>query len=384
MKNIVLLLTIGMSLLWSCNTPVSKANQITNNHLDPVIEAKIDSLMASMSLDEKIGQTALRGTSSRVKGALPEALKEAVRAGKIGALLNVINPEHVDILQKIAVEESPNGIPLIFARDVIHGFKTIFPIPLGLAASWDTTHAINTGQISAFEASAVGLRWTFAPMLDISTDSRWGRIAESGGEDPYLSSLIAKSFVKGFQGPDPSDPTSLAACAKHFVGYGAAIGGRDYNTAIIHEPLLRNVYLPPFKAAVDAGALTLMSAFNEINGVPATGNHFILQEVLRDEWQFDGFVVSDWNSVTEMIPHSFAADEKEAAQKAALAGLDMEMMSQSYDHHLKELIQEGLIPESRLDFYVRNILRVKFKLGLFDQALSQSRTHRRLVFRSTP
>ena len=334
--------------------------------LDP-IEIKVEALLSKMTIAEKIGQTAQRGTSSRVKGELSEELKVAVREGKIGSMINVMNKDLVDELQRIAVEESPNGIPLIFARDVIHGFKTIFPIPLGQAASWNPQIVEEGARISAIEASSYGVRWTFAPMLDIARDPRWGRIAESPGEDPFLASQLSKAYINGFQGKDLSDPTSMVACAKHFVGYGAAEGGRDYNTAIIHESLLRNVYLPPFKAAVDAGVQTFMSGFNELNGIPVSGNQFLLDEVLRKEWQFDGFVVSDWNSVTEMIAHGYCLDEKDAAFKAANAGVDMEMTSASFNNYLEELIKEGKIDEERLDQMVRSILRVKFRMGLFDQ-----------------
>jgi len=347
-------------LLFNCTekeaSPINK-----NSH-----EKEINNLLANMTLDEKIGQTNLRGTSSRVKGSLPEALKEAVRKGEIGAFLNVMNTSYIDELQRIAVEESPNGIPLIFGRDVIHGFKTIFPIPLGLAASWDTAVAKASSRIAAIEASSVGIRWTFAPMLDISRDSRWGRIAESPGEDPYLASVLGKAYVAGFQGNNLKNPTSIAACAKHFLGYGAAIGGRDYNTANIPETVLRNIYLPPFKIAIETGAATVMTAFNELNGIPATGNEFILKDILRNELKFDGFVVSDWNSVTEMIAHGYAKNEKHAGELSANAGLDMEMTSQAYEHHLKALILEGKISEDQLDSFVKNILRIKFKLGLFE------------------
>ncbi len=327
---------------------------------------KVSQLMAKMTLEEKIGQLNLRGTSSRVKGALPEALKQAVRDGKIGAFLNVMNKSFVAELQKIAVEESPNGIPLLFSRDVIHGFKTIFPIPLGLAASWDVEVAESSSRVAAIEASSYGVRWTFAPMLDIARDSRWGRIAESPGEDPFLAAQLAKAYVNGFQGDRLSDPTSLIACAKHFIGYGAAIGGRDYNTATINKELLQNIYMPPFKAAIDAGAQTVMTAFNEINGIPASGDKKLLTGILRKQLGFDGFVVSDWNSITEMIPHGFAANEKHAAEIAINAGLDMEMTSASYEKHLKELINEGKITIKQLDFLVANILRVKFRMNLFE------------------
>ncbi len=349
---ILLILSVG------CST--DKVAQV-----DP-LESKIDSLLAKMTLEEKIGQTNQRGTSSRVKGALSEELKSAVRNGEVGSMLNVMNKDYVEELQRIAVEESPNGIPLIFGRDVIHGFKTIFPIPLGIAATWNPEAAENGARVSAIEASTSGIRWTFAPMIDISRDARWGRIAESAGEDPLLTSIMARAYVRGFQGGDLSDPTSIAACVKHFAGYGAVEGGRDYNTSIINEELLRDVYLKPFQAAVEEGAATFMTSFNDINGVPSSGNPFLLKQVLRDEWGFDGFVVSDWNSITEMIAHGYAADPKEAAMKAANAGLDMEMMSTSYENHLKELIEEGKFSEAQLNEMVKNILRIKFRLGLFE------------------
>ncbi len=335
---------------------------------DSVLEKRVTDLLSKMTLDEKIGQLNLRGTSSRVKGSLPESLKQAVRDGKVGAFLNVMNKDYVDELQKIATEESPNKIPLIFARDVIHGFKTIFPIPLGLAASWDTEVAKSSSRVAAIEASSFGVRWTFAPMLDISRDSRWGRVAESPGEDPYLASQLGKAYVEGFQGDSLNDPTSLIACAKHFIGYGAAIGGRDYNTAIINKELMYNVYLPPFKSAFNAGSQTVMTSFNETNGIPASGDKHLLRNILRDKFQFDGFVVSDWNSVTEMIPHGFAKDEKHAAEIGINAGLNMEMTSKSYENHVKELLNEGKVTEKQINELVADILRVKFRMGLFENA----------------
>lgn len=349
---------LGLSLVISLQSILAQQ--------DEALEKRISDLVANMTIEQKIGQTSLRGTSSRVRGPLPEALKQAVREGRVGAFLNVMNTDYVDELQQIAIEESPNRIPLVFARDIVHGFKTIFPIPLGVAATWDPEVARTAARISAVEGSSSGIRWTFAPMLDISRDSRWGRIAESPGEDPYLGSLLARAWVEGFQGDDLTDPTSMAACAKHFIGYGAAIGGRDYNTVIIHEPLLRNVYLPPFEAALDAGALTVMTSFNELNGIPATGNEFLLKQVLRDELSFDGFVVSDWNSVIEMIAHGFAQNKKHAAELAFNSGMDMEMTSTAYEEHIKTLLAEGKVSEEQLDFLVSNILRVKFKLGLFE------------------
>ncbi|MBB3698613.1 glycoside hydrolase family 3 C-terminal domain-containing protein [Flammeovirga yaeyamensis] len=331
------------------------------------IESKINAIVDQMTLEEKVGQLALRGGSSRDKDGLSKELIQQVRNGEIGAFLNIEDTADIRTLQKAAVEESKHGIPLIFARDVIHGFKTLFPIPLGQAASWNPEVAKEGSRVAALEASAMGIRWTFAPMLDISQDSRWGRIAESPGEDPYLGQVMSAAYINGFQGDDLSDPTKMAACAKHYLGYGAAIGGRDYNTAIISNEQMYNTYLPPFKTAVENNAATFMSSFNEINGVPASGNKKILTDILRGEYQFDGFVVSDWNSITEMIPHGFAENEKEAAKLSANAGLDMEMTSEAYDKHFIELIKEGKVAESQLDFYVKNILRIKFRLGLFDQ-----------------
>lgn len=350
-------------MMLSCDSKISETSS-DNFSKDPV-EHKIDSILSTMSLEEKIGQTAQRGKSSRVK-ELPKDLKDAVRKGQIGSFLNIMNKEDAKELQRIAVEESPSKIPLIFARDVIHGFKTIFPIPLGQAASFNPSLVEEGSRIAAIEASTYGIRWTFAPMIDISRDPRWGRIAESAGEDPYLTSRMAEAYVKGFQGEDLASPTSLAACAKHFIGYGAAEGGRDYNTANINDNLLHNVYLKPFKTAVDAGSATFMTSFNDLNGIPASANSYILKDILREEWGFDGFVVSDWNSIIEMVNHGYAKDQKEAAEKSINAMLDMEMTSTSYHDHLKELIQEDKFSEKELDKIVRNILRIKFRLGLFD------------------
>jgi beta-glucosidase len=364
MKKLTTIAICIATFLGACKTD-SNSNKKPK---DAALEKRVTDLLSKMTLDEKIGQLNLRGTSSRVKGSLPESLKQAVRDGKVGAFLNVMNKDYVDELQKIATEESPNKIPLIFARDVIHGFKTIFPIPLGLAASWDTEIAKSSSRVAAIEASSFGVRWTFAPMLDISRDSRWGRVAESPGEDPFLASQLGKAYVKGFQGDSLNDPTSLIACAKHFIGYGAAIGGRDYNTAIINKELMHNVYLPPFKSAFDAGSQTVMTSFNETNGIPASGDKHLLRNILRDKFQFDGFVVSDWNSVTEMIPHGFAKNEKHAAEIGINAGLNMEMTSKSYENHVKELLNEGKVTEKHINELVADILRVKFRMGLFENA----------------
>ncbi|MEM8930640.1 MAG: glycoside hydrolase family 3 N-terminal domain-containing protein [Acidobacteriota bacterium] len=327
---------------------------------------RIDELIARMTVDEKVGQMSLRGFSSRSTQD-PRILQDAVRAGEVGALINVMDRTVVDELQRIAVEESRLGIPVLYGRDVIHGFRTIFPIPLGQAATWNPELVEHAARISALEASTFGIRWTFAPMVDLTRDPRWGRIAESPGEDPYLAEVMAVAGVRGFQGDDPSASDRLAACVKHFAAYGAAEGGRDYNTANVPEAVLRNVYLRPFHAAVDAGALTFMTAFNEVNGVPASGDPWLLRDVLRDEWGFRGLVVSDWESVTEMIAHGFAADARHAAELGATAGVDLEMTSRSFTEQLPALIEAGVVPESVLDGAVRHVLWVKEQLGLFDR-----------------
>ncbi len=336
------------------------------------IEKKIDKVIKSMTLEQKIGQACLKGTSSRSKG-LSDELKKEVRMGLVGAILNLTDPDLVLQIQKIAVEESPTHIPLLFGRDVIHGYKTIFPIPLGLAASWDMELVEKTSKIAANESYSRCINWTYAPMVDITRDARWGRIAESPGEDPLLASRLGTAYINGFQGNDPSVPGQILACAKHFAAYGAAEGGRDYNTVSMSESLLRNIYLKPFEAAAKSGAATFMSSFNDLNGIPASGNSFLLKKILREEWKYDGFVVSDWNSVTEMIAHGFASDEKDAAFKSASAGLDMEMTSLSYANHLKTLIAEKKISEKQLDEMVRNILRIKFRAGVFENPYFKDR-----------
>lgn len=339
-------------------------NANTDAYAASDIETRVEKILSSMNLQEKIGQTAQLDIS--VYNSNLARAKQDIREGRVGSYLNVTDADVANELQKIAVEESSAGIPLIFARDVIHGYKTIFPIPIGQAASWNPDIVERAARISAEEASSAGIRWTFAPMMDIARDPRWGRIAESFGEDPYLTSIMSKAMIRGFQGEDLSDATSIAACAKHFAAYGAAEGGRDYNTVNMAEALLRNVYLEPFRASVDAGAATFMSSFNELNGVPATGNRFLLTDVLRDEWGFDGFVVSDYNSVWEMVPHGYAENAADAAKKAINAGLDMEMASSLYREELANLIKQGDVSIEQLDNAVRRILRIKLRLGLFD------------------
>ena len=324
-------------------------------------EKKIDELISKMTLGEKIGQL------NQLNGAgLSDGMKDLVRTGQIGSILNEVDVKTINELQRIAVEESRLGIPLIFARDVIHGFKTVFPIPLGQAATWNPELVEACARIAAIEATATGIRWTFAPMIDIARDPRWGRIAESCGEDPYLTSIMGVAMIKGFQGEDLTAPTSMAACAKHFTGYGAAEAGRDYNTTWIPEHLLREVYLPPFEAAAKAGVSTFMCSFNDINGIPASGNKFTNKKILRDEWKYDGMMVSDWSSIMEMIPHGYCTDLKDAAEKAIHAGVDMDMEGYAYIDYLKELVQSGTVSEKLIEEAVRNVLRFKFRLGLFD------------------
>ncbi len=315
-----------------------------------------------MTLSEKIGQMI---QIADCQSAIPDELRQKLRDGRVGSMLNVTNPETNREIQRIAVEESRLGIPLIMARDVIHGYRTIFPIPLAQAATWNPELARACARVAAKEAAAAGFQWTFAPMMDIARDPRWGRIAESFGEDPFLASLFAAAILRGFQGDDLAAPDAIAACAKHFVGYGAAEGGRDYDTANISEGVLRDVYLAPFRAAVDAGVATVMTAFNEIDGVPATGNAKILRDILRGELGFSGVIVSDWRSVAELVDHGFCEDMKSAARKSLAAGVDMEMQSTAFSEHLEQLITEGAVPEEQVDRAVRHILNLKFRLGLF-------------------
>lgn len=324
-------------------------------------DRKIDELMAKMTLQEKIGQM------NQLTGlGLSSEMIEQIKAGSVGSILNEIDPATVNELQRVAVEESRLGIPLIIARDVVHGFKTIFPIPLAQAASWNPEVAESGARVAAIEAASVGVRWTFAPMIDIARDARWGRMIEGLGEDPYLTSVLGVAMVKGFQGDSLSSPSAMAACVKHFCGYGASEGGRDYNTTYISEEQLRNTYLPPFKAAVDAGAATLMTAFNDLNGVPCSGNSYLINDILRKEWNFDGLVVSDWGSVQELIAHGYCADDKEAAEKGTNAGVEMDMMGHVYSPNLETLIKEGKVKEESINQAVRNILKLKYRLGLFD------------------
>jgi beta-glucosidase len=329
------------------------------------IEERVRSLLARMTIEEKLGQMS-QSTSMAVP--LSDQIKSEIRKGRWGSFLNAGGPADRAEAQRIALKESRLGIPLIFGRDVIHGYRTIFPIPLGQSASWDPELIGQAARIAAREASSEGVRWVFAPMVDITRDPRWGRVAEGLGEDPYLSSVLAAAMVRAFQTNALNSPDAVAACVKHYVGYGAAEGGREYNSAWIPEILLRNVYLPPFRAALDAGVATFMTGFNALNGVPATADRFTLHEILREEWKFDGLVVSDYTAIPELIKHGVAADDAEAARKALHAGVDMEMVSTTYFDHLKALVEQRQVQMKEIDEAVRNILRLKFQLGLFDQA----------------
>ena len=355
MKKSILTITTAI-LLASCTDKPQPTKQG-----DGAEERFVDSVVARMDLKQQIGQL-VQFTSS---GSIEE-MENIARSGMMGSILNDVDPEHVNRLQKAALE-SPSGIPILISRDVIHGYKTIFPIPLGQAATFDTALVRQGSEISAIEATADGIRWTFSPMIDIARDPRWGRIAEGYGEDPYLTSVMGEAAIRGYQGNGTlNKPTAIAACAKHFVGYGASTGGRDYNSTYIPLNQLHNVYLPPFEAAAKAGALTYMSSFNDNDGVPSSGNKYILTDVLRGMWGFDGFVVSDWNSIGEMITHGFCADPKDAALKAITAGMDMDMVSNCYLNELENLVKEGKIPASLITERCKNIVRVKYRLGLFE------------------
>jgi len=333
----------------------------------PDIERKIEALLKQMSLEEKVGQLNQYSFGQPTGPSTGRStVEESIKRGEIGSFLNVTDPVLSNRLQRIAMEESRLKIPLIFGLDVIHGYRTIFPVPLALASTWDAKLVEHVSRIAAEEATSAGIRWTFSPMVDIARDPRWGRITEGAGEDPYLGSIMARSYVRGYQGETWS-AQSMAACAKHYVAYGAAEAGRDYNSVDMSERQLREVYLTPFKAAVDEGVATLMSSFNTINGMPASANQFTLNQVLRREWNFRGFVVSDWGSIGELIPHGIANDLATATRKGFLAGVDMDMESNAYLRHLPNAVKAGQVSQAAVDEAVRRILRVKFALGLFEK-----------------
>lgn len=364
MKKIeILLLTICCSYFSYGQNPVIKSS-VQN------VEVKVDSVLSLMTLEEKVGQMVqyngswdLTGPASDVNNKYKE---ERLKKGLVGSMLNVLSPEATREAQKLAVENSRLGIPLLFGYDVIHGYKTIFPVPLGETASWDLEAMEKSARIAAIEASADGVNWTFSPMIDVSRDARWGRIMEGSGEDPFLTAKVGVAKIKGYQGEDLSDPTTIAATAKHFAGYGFAEGGRDYNTVNIGENELHNAVLPPFKAAAEAGVATFMNAFNDLDGTPATGSKMLQREILKKDWNWKGFVVSDWGSISEMVNHGFARDKKHAAEIAVKAGSDMDMEGGAYEMALVDLVNEGKVDEELIDEAVKRILRIKFKMGLFE------------------
>ena len=331
--------------------------------MEATVAERVRELLAQMTLEEKVGQLQmLQGGGWHV----PDHLRDAIRAGRVGSLLNEVHVETVNELQRIAVQESRLGIPLLIGRDVIHGFKTVFPIPLGQAATWNPAIVEQGARVAAVEAASHGVNWTFAPMLDIGRDPRWGRVAEGFGEDPLLTSVMGAASVRGYQGASLDAPDSIAACAKHFAGYGASEQGRDYNSTNIPENELRNVHLPPFEAAVRAGCATVMTSFSDLDGIPATANQFLLRTVLRGEWAFDGVVVSDWESIRQLAVHGLTEGDRDSAQAAALAGVDVEMTSTAYADHLASLVEAGQVPLATVDALVANVLALKFRMGLFD------------------
>jgi len=360
MRNLQISLSIAVLLAFSaCNTPQSNKKD--------AIDTKIDSLISLMTIEEKVGQLTLYTSDMDQTGAyIRKEYESDIKQGKVGAIFNAYGADYTRRLQEMAVNNTRLRIPLLFGYDVIHGHRTIFPVPLAEAASWNIPAIQNAARIAAEEATAEGLHWTFAPMCDISRDPRWGRIVEGAGEDPFLASLIAEARVKGFQGDDLSANNTVAACVKHLAAYGASQAGRDYHAVDMSENMLREVYLPPYKAAVEAGAVTAMTAFNDLNGIPATANKFLLTDLLRDEWGFEGFVVTDYTSIMELLHHGVAADTSEASAISIKAGVDMDMQSGFFQKTLPKLVGDKRIDEAIVDEAVRRILKVKFQLGLFD------------------
>jgi beta-glucosidase len=356
-------LVIGLCIIGSVEAQVSSKSSVS-------LDKKVETLLKKMTLEEKVGQLNQYNGFWEVTGPTPKEGQAAkkyddLKKGLVGSMLNIKGVKDVKAMQKIAVEQTRLGIPLIFGFDVIHGYKTISPIPLAESASWDLDAIQRSAAMAADEASAVGINWTFAPMVDVSRDARWGRVMEGAGEDQYLGSRIAEARVKGFQG-DLSSNKNILACAKHFAGYAFAEAGRDYNTVDVSESTLQNIIFPPFKASVDAGVRTFMNSFNELNGIPATGNAYLQRQVLKGDWKFKGFVVSDWGSLQEMVAHGYAKDNKQASEIAINAGSDMDMESSGYVDYLAQLVREGKVKETTVDDAVRRILKVKFELGLFE------------------
>src|SRR6202048_150297 len=360
-------LVLAVVLLPAQTLPTASEPDRSRGINGAALDARVESSLRSMTLDEKVGQLVQYSAGQATgPGTGRTDYEDMIGRGGIGALLNVVDPHEINRYQRIAMEKSRLQIPILFGLDVIHGFKTEFPIPLGLASTWDPSIVEKASRVAAMEAAADGIRWTFSPMVEMARDERWGGMAEGAGEDPFLGSTMAAAYVRGYQGSRLDAPDSIAACAKHYVGYGAAEAGRDYNTTEISEHTLRQFYLPPFHAAVDAGTATLMSAFNSLNAVPSSANPYTLSQVLRKEWGFKGMVVSDWDSIGELVAHGIAADDATAARKAFLAGVDMDMTSSFYHDQLAKLVHSGAGPAARMDESVRRVLRVKLALGLFE------------------
>ncbi|RYD63758.1 MAG: glycosyl hydrolase, partial [Sphingomonadales bacterium] len=379
MRNSKALLALaGAMILPACAT-TSEARPVTSEQAsqiqspapawakaDPAMDRFIADLMARMTLEEKIGQLTLLTSDWESTGpTMRDTYKQDIVSGRVGNIFNAYTAKYTTELQRLAVEQTRLKIPLLFGYDVIHGHRTIFPISLGEAASWDLAAIEKSARVSAQEASAEGIHWTFSPMVDIARDARWGRISEGAGEDVYLGSLIAKARVHGYQGDDLAATDTILATAKHFAAYGAAQAGRDYHTVDISERTLRDTYLPPFKAAVDAGVATFMTSFNEVDGIPASGNKYLLTDVLRDKWGFDGFVVTDYTSINEMVPHGYSKDLAQAGEQAINAGVDMDMQGAVYMEHLAKSVAEGRVSEQAVNRAVRRILEMKYRLGLF-------------------
>ena len=367
-------LSVGLSIVLAeplhpqTPEPTSHSVAVVPSSLtDPAIEKRVDALLKQMTLEEKVGQLAQYSSGAPTGPSAGNAdYPNMIARGEVGSLFNLDSAHTANQYQHIAVDKTRLHIPLLFGLDVIHGFRTTFPVPLALASTWDPSIVEKYARIAAQESSAAGVRWIFSPMVDIARDPRWGRIVEGAGEDPYLGSVMARAYVRGYQGKSLSDKESVAACVKHFVGYGAAEAGREYNTAEISEHTLREIYLPPFYAALREGSASLMSSFNTLNGLPATANPFTLTQILRKEWGYPGLVVSDWTSVGELVGHGIGRDKSIAAQKAMNAGVDMDMVSDSYHQHLADQVKRGKVSQARLDAAVRDVLRVKFALGLFE------------------
>lgn len=365
-------------ILFAADRVTAIANEVTHARQSSASDSEhfVNALLARMTLKEKLGQM------SQVALNSPEGehRDELILNGDVGSMLFVRDPKEIDRLQHLAVEKTRLHIPILFGFDVVHGYRTVYPVPLALAASWDPSTVEKAQRMAAREASSVGIRWTFAPMVDIARDPRWGRIMEGAGEDPYLGSRMAEAQVRGFQGSDLSDPDSIMACVKHFAGYGAAVGGRDYDSSDISDEQLQNIYLPPFHAAIKAGAGSVMSAYMDLNGVPATGNRWLLNDVLRRDWDFHGLVVSDWGSVPSLATHGFASGPGDAAVRAVNAGVDMEMTSTTFRTYLGDAVKRKLVTESTIDNAVRDILLAKYKLGLFKNPyVSLDRSQKELV-----